>query len=80
MDNIRVGFCAFGYYGYPRDVIAGRGHAAAEAVRGLGYEVTETDPMTGVDDLKKGLAQLAGKAGGLHCPGVPAGDLCRREI
>ncbi len=61
MDKIRVGFSAFGYYGYPKDVIAERGHAAAEAVRGLGYEVTETDPMTGVDDLKKGLAQLAGK-------------------
>ena len=59
-DKIRVGFSPFGYYGYPKDVLASRGHAAAEALRELGFEVTETEPMTGFDDVPRGLAQLAG--------------------
>jgi len=61
LENIRVGFSAFGYYGYPREAIASRGHEAAEALRALGIEVTETDPMTSFDEVPHGLEQLAGK-------------------
>jgi len=60
-EKLRVGFAPFGFYGYPREVIAARGHAAAEAVRGLGVEVIETQPLTGFDDVPVGLAELAGK-------------------
>lgn len=61
LENIRVGFSAFGYYGYPLEVIARRGHEAADALRAMGIEVTETDPMTSFDDIARGLEQLAGK-------------------
>jgi L-fucose isomerase-like protein len=61
LDNIRVGFSAFGYYGYPIEVVSRLGHEAAEALRGLGIQVTETDPMTSFDDVPRGLQQLAGK-------------------
>src|SRR5574341_1488987 len=61
LENIHVGFSAFGYYGYPLEVIARRGHEAADALRAMGIEVTETDPMTSFDDVPRGLEQLAGK-------------------
>lgn len=61
LDNIRVGFSAFGYYGYPREVVSRLGREAADALRGLGIDVTETEPMTGFDDVPRGLEQLAGK-------------------
>jgi L-fucose isomerase-like protein len=61
MDNIRVGFCAFGFYGYPLEVISSRGREAADALRSMGIQVTETDPMTGFDDVARGLEQLAGR-------------------
>ena len=61
IDNIRVGFSAFGYYGYPREVVSRLGREAADALRGLGIDVTETEPMTGFDDVPRGLEQLAGK-------------------
>jgi L-fucose isomerase-like protein len=61
VDKIRIGFSAFGFYGYPKEVIAARGKEAADALRGLGYEVVETEPMTGFDDVPIGLEQLAGK-------------------
>jgi L-fucose isomerase-like protein len=60
LDKIRVGFSAFGYYGYPKDVVSRIGQEAAEALRGLGIDVTETEPMTGFDDVPRGLEQLAG--------------------
>ncbi len=44
LDNIHVGFSAFGFYGYPIEVVSRLGHEAAEALRGLGIQVTETDP------------------------------------
>ena len=34
LENIRVGFSAFGFYGYPLEVIASRGREAADALRG----------------------------------------------
>jgi hypothetical protein len=61
VDKIRLGFSAFGFYGYPKEIIAARGKEAADALRALGCEVTETDPMTGFDDVPGGLEQLAGK-------------------
>ena len=61
LENIRVGFSAFGFYGYPREVIAQRGREAADALRAMGIQITETDPMTGFDDVPRGLQQLAGK-------------------
>jgi L-fucose isomerase-like protein len=60
LENIRVGFSAFGYYGYPQEVIARLGREAADALRSMGLQVTETDPMTGFDDVPRGLKQLAG--------------------
>ena len=61
MDDIRVGFSTFGFYGYPLEVITRRGREAADALRSMGIQVTETDPMTGFDDVPHGLEQLAGK-------------------
>jgi L-fucose isomerase-like protein len=58
-NSTRVGFASFGFYGYPREVIASRAHEAADAVRALGVEVVETEPLTGFDDVRRGLAQLA---------------------
>lgn len=61
LDNIRVGFSAFGFYGYPIDVVSRLGKEAADALRGLGIQVTETDPMTSFEDVPVGLQQLAGR-------------------
>jgi L-fucose isomerase-like protein len=61
LENIRVGFSAFGFYGYPLEVIASRGQEAAGALRSMGIQVTETDPMTSFDDVPCGLEQLSGK-------------------
>ena len=58
-EKLRVGLAPFGFYGYPREVIAARGHEAAEAVRALGVEVIETEPLTGFDDVPGGLTRLA---------------------
>ena len=60
-DRTRVGFAGFGFYGYPRDVVVSRAHEAAEAVRGLGIDVVEAEPLTGLDDVPRGLAQFAGQ-------------------
>jgi len=59
-EHTRVGFAGFGFYGYPKEVVTTRAHEAAEAIRGLGIEVIETDPLTGFDDVPRGLEQLAG--------------------
>ncbi|MGW8144598.1 MAG: hypothetical protein ACWGN2_09400 [Anaerolineales bacterium] len=61
LEDIHVGFSSFGFYGYPLEVIAERGREAADALRQMGIQVTETDPMTGFDDVQRGLEQLAGK-------------------
>jgi L-fucose isomerase-like protein len=60
-EKLRVGFAPFGFYGYPKDVLAARGHEAAEAVRGLGVEVVEAQLLSGFDDVPVGLAQFAGE-------------------
>ncbi|MCX6070323.1 MAG: hypothetical protein NTU91_05615, partial [Chloroflexi bacterium] len=60
-EKLRVGFAPFGFYGYPKDVLAARAHEAAEAVRGLGVEVIEAQLLTGFDDVPLGLAQFGGK-------------------
>ena len=59
-EKIRVGFVPFGFYSYPTEVMVARAHEAAEAVRGLGAEVVEADILTRLDDVPRGLAQLAG--------------------
>jgi L-fucose isomerase-like protein len=56
-----MSFTPFGFYGYPKDVLAARAHETAEAVRGLGVEVIEAQLLTGFDDVPLALAQFAGK-------------------
>lgn len=58
---MRVAFAGFGFYGYPKDVVVERAHEAAEAVRALGIDVLEIEPLTGFDDVARGLGQLAGQ-------------------
>jgi L-fucose isomerase-like protein len=60
-EKFRVGFTPFGFYGYPKDVLAARAHETAEAVRGLGVEVIEAQLLTGFDDVPLALAQFARK-------------------
>jgi L-fucose isomerase-like protein len=61
LEKIRVGFSGFGFYGYPAEVIARLSREPADALRGMGLQVTETDPMTSIDDVPRGLDQLSGK-------------------
>jgi L-fucose isomerase-like protein len=61
LEKIRAGFVPFGFYSYPTEVMVARAHEAAEAVRGLGAEVVEADILTRIDEVPRGLSQLAGK-------------------
>ena len=59
---MRIGFAGFGFYGYPKDLIATRAHEAAEAVRHLGHEVFEADPLNAIDDVPRALDQLSNRS------------------
>lgn len=59
-DSMRVAFVPFGFPSYPMEVMVGRAHEAADAVRKLGAEVIETDLLTRVDDVPAALARLSG--------------------